>query len=113
MDNNFYNTLVEIANSIEIDGSCSGIMDKVMEKAAERGIYGLTVYAGPIKGESVFRINSKGRVMEANWQDVFYMPKEGYIIDVDSPNKVYSIDEYIKKCFKNPDNVELIHFEES
>ena len=113
MDDTFYNKLVEIADSVEIDGSCSSIMDKVMGEASKRGIYGLTIYAKPINGEErIRRFNSKGEVKSANWQDVFFL-REGFIIDVDSPDKVYPVGDYVKKCFINPENVELRLFEES
>lgn len=102
-----YDTLCEIAEQIEIEASCQGTAQAVNLAAIEKGIFGRRVLFQSSDGKALYRIDSNGRPKSFNWHEVllFEESQDYYVIDIDSPNKVYILEDYKERCFPNQDNI--------
>ena len=112
-----YETLCEIAQQVEIKGSCSSIVDRVEELAGLKNLSGGKYFVLPIIGKkSIQRYNLRKELVSANFHEVWiHEDSEGalFVVDVDSPEQVYrGKDHYRKECFLFPESVVLQYFEE-
>lgn len=106
-----YETLCRIADEAQIGSSCQGSALDVELKAMKKGIYGRRIRAMPIAGKEVFRVNKYDAVRVANWHEIWCY--NGFVVDIDSPGKVYRIEIYREECFRFPENIELVEVEEA
>ena len=104
--------LLEIANQVELKGSCSSIVDVVDELAAQKNLYGQRVCISSKTKQPVVRINSQGARRSTNWHEAWYH-RDGFIVDPDSVSKVYPSDKYKEECFENSEDLLIELVEES
>ena len=109
-----HETLCEIAQQVEINGSCVGLVDQVEELAGRIPLYGLRICLKPKTGSHLVRVNRLGEKRRTNWHEAWYFEEDpGFIVDPDSPDKVYPMERYPRECFENPDNVLIELVEET
>jgi len=105
-----HKTLDEIAKKAEDGANCTGRAYAAAELARQAGLYAERVSATSKQfGHEITRTDGKGRRKITNFHDVclVHTPEGEFIIDPDSQRKVYSLEDYKKECFPNPDSVDI------
>ena len=106
-----YDTLCSIVQEVGTNGSCQGMVEVVIHAAAKKDLFGDKLRAVSKSGSVVVRMNAANGNIPCNFHEVWGY--RGYVVDPDSPNKVYLENKYIPSCFRNPGDIVLEHFEES